>query len=68
MIILDKFQSSVNNAPMKIFCAVTSLSRYLTSPDVVQKFTLWTLVDILRAMEKWEVTNFYIQEALTKRL
>ena len=45
------FQSSVNNASLKIFCAVTSLSKYLTSPDVVQKFTSWTLVDTLRAME-----------------
>ncbi|RMX36845.1 hypothetical protein pdam_00000995 [Pocillopora damicornis] len=36
--------SSVNNAPLKIFCAVTSLSKYLTSPDVVQKFTSWTLL------------------------
>ena len=68
MTIFDKFQSSVNNAPLKIICAFTSLSKYLTSPDVVQKFTSWTLVDTLRVMEKWEVTKFYIQEALTKRL
>ena len=66
MIIFDKFQSSVNNAPLKIFCAVTSLFKYLTSPDVVQKFPSWTLVDTHRAMEKWEVTKFYIQKALTK--
>ena len=59
------FQSPV---PLKIFCAVTSLSKYLTSPDGFQKFTSWTLVDAVRAMEKWEVTKFYIQGALTKRL
>ena len=48
--------------------AVTSLSKYLTSSDVVQKFTSWTLDDTPRAMGKWEVTEVYIQEALTKRL
>ena len=48
--------------------AVTSLSKYLTSSDVVQKFTSWTLDDTPRAMGKWEVTKIYIQEALTKRL
>ena len=48
--------------------AVTSLSKYLTSPGVVQKLPSWTLVDTLRAMEKWEVTKFYIQEVLTKWL
>ena len=47
--------------------AVTSLSKYLTSSDVVQKFTSWTLDDTPRAMGKWEVTKIYIQEALTKR-
>ena len=57
------FQLSVDNAPLKIFCAVTSLSKYLTSPGVVQKFPPWTLVDTLWAME---VTKFYIQEVLTK--
>ena len=50
--------------------AVTSLSKYLMSSDVVQKFTSWTLDDTPRAMGKWEVTKIYIQEALiiTKRL
>ena len=50
--------------------AVTSLSKYLTSSEVVQKFTSWTLDDTPRAMGKWEVTKIYIQEALiiTKRL
>ena len=42
--------------------AVTSLSKYLTSSDVVQKFTSWTLDDTPRAMGKWEVTKIYIQK------
>ena len=50
--------------------AVTSLSKYLTSSDVVQKFISWTLDYTPRAMGKWEVTKIYIQEVLiiTKRL
>ena len=48
--------------------AVISLSKYLTSSDVVQRFTWWTSYDTPPAMASWEVTKFYIYEALSKRL
>ena len=48
--------------------AVTSLSKYLTSSDAVQRFTWWTSYDTLPAMASWEVTKIYIYEALSKRL
>ncbi|CAH3120099.1 unnamed protein product [Pocillopora meandrina] len=50
---------SVNNAPLKIFCAVTSLSKYLTSPGVVQKLPSWTL---LKHEDDVKVTNVNVSK------
>ncbi|XP_022797833.1 uncharacterized protein LOC111336065 [Stylophora pistillata] len=48
--------------------AVSALSRYLNSADVMEKFTSWTLDDIPNTETSWEVTKDRIQKALTKRL
>ena len=48
--------------------AVTTLSTYLKSPDVMQQFSLWTLDDVPHTEESWELTENYIQKALMKRL
>ena len=48
--------------------AVTALSTYLKSPEVMQRFSLWTLDDVPHTEESWELTENYILEALVKRL
>ena len=48
--------------------AVTALSTYLKSPDVMQQFSLWTLDDVPHTEESWELTENYIEKALMKRL
>ena len=48
--------------------AVSELSRYLKSPEVMQQFSSWTLDDVPKTEESWELTKNYIQKALMKRL
>ena len=48
--------------------AVNELSRYLKSPEVMQQFSSWTLDDVPKTEESWELTKNYIQKALMKRL
>ena len=48
--------------------AVTALSRYLKSPEVMQQFCSWTLDEVPKTYESWETTQNYIQKALTRRL
>ena len=48
--------------------AVSELSRYLKSPEVMQQFSSWTLDDVPKTEESWELTKSYIQKALMKRL
>ena len=48
--------------------AVSTLSRYLKSPEVIEQFSLWTLDDVPSTEESWELTKSYIQKALMRRL
>ena len=48
--------------------AVTTLSRYLKSAEVMQQFSSWTLDDAPKTEENWELTRNYIQKALMNRL
>ena len=48
--------------------AVTTLSRYLKSAEVMQQFSSWTLDDAPKTEESWELTKSYIQKALMNRL
>ena len=48
--------------------AVSTLSRYLKSPEVIEQFSLWTLDDVPNTEESWELTKSYIQKALMRRL
>ena len=48
--------------------AVTTLSRYLKSAEVMQQFSSWTLDDAPKTEESWELTKNYIQKALLNRL
>ena len=48
--------------------AVSTLSRYLKSPEVIEQFSLWTLDDVPNTEESWELTKNYIQKALMRRL
>ena len=48
--------------------AVSTLSRYLKSSEVIEQFSLWTLDDVPNTEESWELTKNYIQKALMKRL
>ncbi|PFX15324.1 hypothetical protein AWC38_SpisGene20448 [Stylophora pistillata] len=48
--------------------AVRILSNHLQSCKVVEKFTSWTLDDIPDTGESWEVTDYFIQDALRERL
>ena len=48
--------------------AVTTLSRYLKSAEVMQQFSSWTLDDAPQTEENWELTRNYIQKALMNRL
>ena len=69
--IIEKQQSSVNEELQgyldnKTDYAVSTLSKYLKSSVVVEKFTSWTLDDVPNTEESWEVANV-IQKAITKR-
>ena len=48
--------------------AVTTLSRYLKSAEVMQQFSSWTLDDVPNTEESWKLTKNYIQKALMNRL
>ena len=48
--------------------AVYALSKYLTSADVVEKFTSWTLDDVPNTEEGWDITRSFIKKAISKRL
>ena len=73
LLMIEKQQSSVSQELQeylenKTDFAVKELSKYLKSLDVVGKFTSWTLDDVPNAEEIWEVTRYFIQKAITKRL
>ena len=70
---IEKQQSSVNKdlqdyLENKTDHAVSTLSKYLKSSAVVEKFTSWTLDDVPNTEESWEVTRNFIQKAMMKRL
>ena len=70
---IEKQQSSVNKElqeylEKKTDNAVSALSEYLKSSNVVEQFTSWTVDDVPNMEESWEVTKHYIQKALAKRL
>ena len=48
--------------------AVSALSRYLKSPEVMQQFSSWTLDDVPNTEESWELTKNYIQQLQMERL
>ena len=48
--------------------AMSTLSRYLKSSEVIEQFSLWTLDDVPNTEESWELTKNYIQKALMRRL
>ena len=73
LLMIEKQQSSVNKELQaylenKTDYAVSTLSKYLKSSDVVEKFTSWTLDDVPNTEESWEVTRNLIQKAIMKRL
>ena len=48
--------------------AVSALSTYLKSSEVMQQFSSWTLDEVPKTEESWEITQNYIQNALMRRL
>ena len=48
--------------------AVSALSRYLKSPEVMQQFSSWTLDDVPNTEESWALTKNYIQQLQMERL
>ena len=48
--------------------AVSALSRYFKSPEVMQQFSSWTLDDVPNTEESWERTKNYIQQLQMERL
>ena len=73
LVMIQKEQSSVNKKLQeylenKTDNAVSALSKYLKSSDVVEQFTSWTMDDVPGTEESWEVTKSYMQKALMKRL
>ena len=48
--------------------AVSALSTYLKSSEVMQQFSSWTLDEVPKTEESWEITQDYIQNALMRRL
>ena len=48
--------------------AVSVLSKYLKSSEVMQQFSSWTLDEVPKTKESWEITQNYIQNALMRRL
>ncbi len=70
---VEKEQSSVSkelqqHLENKTNNAVSTLSSYLKSSDVVEQFTSWTSDDVPNSDDSWEVTTNCIQKALMKRL
>ncbi len=70
---IERQQSSVNKELQEYLenetdNAVSALSRYLMSYDVVEQFASWTIDDVPSTEERWEVTRSYIEKALMKRL
>ena len=47
---------------------VSALSTYLKSSEVMQQFSSWTLDEVPKTKESWEITQNYIQNALRRRL
>ena len=73
LVTIEEQQSSVNKELQeylenKTDNAVSALSEYLKSSNVVEQFSSWTVDDVPNMEESWEVTKHYIQKALTKRL
>ena len=48
--------------------AFRKLSTYIKSPEVMRKFSTWTLNDVPKTEESWEMTMNSIHRALEKRL
>ena len=48
--------------------AVSALYTYLKSSEVMQQFSSWTLDEVPKTKESWEITQNYIQNALMRRL
>ena len=48
--------------------AVSTLSTYLKSSEVMQQFSSWTLDEVPKTKGSWEITQNYIQNALRRRL
>ena len=48
--------------------AVIALSTYLQSSEVMQQFSSWTLDEVPKTKESWEITQNYIQNALRRRI
>ena len=48
--------------------AVSALSTYLKSSEVMQQFSSWTLDEVPKTKESWEITQNYIQNALRRRI
>ena len=48
--------------------AVSALSKYLKSSEVMQQFSSWTLDEVPKTKESWEITQNYIQNALSRRI
>ena len=70
---IERQQSSINKElqdylESKTDYAVSTLSKYLKSSAVVEKFTSWTLDDVPNTEESWEVTRNFIQKAIMERL
>ena len=70
---IEKQQSSVimelqEHLENKTDNAVSALSKYLNSSDVIDQFTSWTLDDVPNTEEDWEVTETFIQDLLMIRL
>ncbi len=73
LVMIEEQQSSITNELQeylenKTNIAVSALSQYLKSPDVVEKFTSWMLDDVPSTENSWEETKNYVQIALVKRL
>ena len=48
--------------------AVSALSTYLKSSEVMQQFSSWTLDEVPKTNESWEITQNCIQNALRRRI
>ena len=48
--------------------AVSALSTYLKSSEVMRQFSSWTLDEVPKTKESWEITQNYIQNALRRRI